>query len=383
MKKVVVLCMAMLFVLSITVNGAPSTIKIGFYGPLTGPTAQSGIASKNGAIVAINFVNKAGGVNGKKIELIDYDDKSSPEQAVKVVTRMVEVDKVHGIIGSLHSGNILASAPVVEKAQIPEIGIGTSPKWLQQGYKYLFRPLPNTSWVNVYLIKTIKDLKLTRAGVLYRSDEYGKTGYDGIKAEAAKVGVKIVAVESYQPGDTDFTGQLAKIINAKIDALILYAVTSDYGIMMKQVRQQGYDGYTFGTEAFSLPEIKKIAGKAANKAIYAAPYVMPEKPGDTKDPLERKFLKAYVAKFKAMPASDCSYRTFDAVNIFVEAIKKAKSLDGTVIRDVIENITDLKGLAGTFNFKGNNGESINSIRTYIIQNGKDIFLSEYLKRKNK
>ena len=106
---------------------AAQNISIGFYGPLTGPMSLSGIASKQGADLAIKQINAQGGVIGRKLVLVPYDDKSSPEEAVKGVTRMISSDKVQCIVGSLHSGNILASAPVVEKAKVPEIGIGTSP----------------------------------------------------------------------------------------------------------------------------------------------------------------------------------------------------------------------------------------------------------------
>ncbi|MBU2325977.1 MAG: ABC transporter substrate-binding protein, partial [Alphaproteobacteria bacterium] len=115
---------------------AQEAIEIGFFGPLTGPTAQAGQALRNGAALAVDEINAAGGLDGKQLVLVEYDDRSSPEQAVRSATKLVQVDKVAAIVGSLHSGNILAAGPVIEDAKTPLVGAGTSPTWLQKGYKY-------------------------------------------------------------------------------------------------------------------------------------------------------------------------------------------------------------------------------------------------------
>ena len=169
MKKVLIgsLCLAVLLSMAVFAGGNAETkdaIRIGFYGPLTGPMALSGIASQQGADLAIKQINEKGGVMGKKLMLIPYDDKSSPEQAVRAVTRMIDSDKVHAIVGSLHSGNILASAPVGEKAKIPQVGVGTSPVWLQRGYTYLFRPLANTNVIAVQLVETMGNWESRKPG---------------------------------------------------------------------------------------------------------------------------------------------------------------------------------------------------------------------------
>jgi branched-chain amino acid transport system substrate-binding protein len=387
MKKLVflilVVCLACSF--SLFAGGKAEKqdeIRIGFYGPLTGPMSLSGIASQQGADLAIKQINEKGGVLGRKLVLVPYDDKSSPEQAVKVVTRMIDSDKVQGIVGSLHSGNILASAPVADKAKVPEVGIGTSPVWLQKGYTYLFRPLANTSLINVQIAKTIKELGYKKIGALGRSDEYGKGGVEDVKKMLEKDGIALSA-EWFNPGDTDFTGQLTKLINGKIDALIAFGVDADQGPIVKQARQNGFNGLIFGPESLSVPSVKDVAGKDADGSVFGSSYVLPQKPEDAINKLHENFFKAFVTEFKKMPDSQTALRAYDAVYLLAEACKKAGSTDGPAVRDQLANLAGFEGLAGIFDFRGKNGEGIGEARMFAIKDGKDVLFSEYAKTMKK
>ncbi len=381
-KKRSILLWMCLGMLAAAPASAQQVIKVGLYGPLTGPMSLSGIASQQGADLAIKQVNAQGGVLGQKLSMIAYDDKSSPEEAVKAVTRMITSDKVNCIVGSLHSGNILASAPVVERAKIPEIGIGTSPVWLQKGYTYLFRPLANTNLINIQIARTISELKYTKIGALGRADEYGKSGLDDIKQQLDKYGIQLVS-EWFNPGDTDFTGQLTKLINSKIDALIAFGVDADEGPIMKQARLNGFTGLVFGPESLSVPSVKEVAGKDADGAVFGASYVIPSRPEEAINPMHRAFFKAFVSEFGKMPDSQTALRTYDAVKLFAEAFKRAKSVSGPAVREQLANLSGFEGLAGTFNFRGGNGEGIHEARMFAIKNGKDILLADYLKAMGK
>jgi len=338
-----------------------------------------GIASRDGAELAVEQINENGGILGKRIELISYDDQSLPEQAVKVVTRLIEVDEVHTIVGSLHSGNVLATGPICEEAQIPQVGVGTSPVWLEQGWTYLFRPLPNTSVAGSTIVKAATTLELSKMVIFHSQDEYGKVGMENMVDMAEANDIEVLGIESFKPGDVDFTGQFVKLISLEPDVFYIIGVGNELGPIMKQLREKGYEGYTIGDNAFSSPDIKEIAGTAADKIIFAAPYIIPAVIEDESTPKIKQFLIDYMERYQKMVETDCAFRTYDAVYIFEEAIGNAGSLEGPAIRDAIENITDLEGLAGTLNFKGNNGEGIKEMRTFIILDGKDVLLEEYLK----
>ncbi len=168
------------------------TIKIGFIGPLTGPNAQSGQAALNGATIAMEELNEAGGLLGKQIEIIPYDDKSSPEESVKSTTRLIEVDNVVGIMGSLHSGNVLAAGPVAEEYKIPVISGGTSPTWLEQGWLYHFRALGNSNLAMTQLTAYCNQEGWKKIAMIHSNDEYGNNGADEFNENAAEKGLEIV-----------------------------------------------------------------------------------------------------------------------------------------------------------------------------------------------
>jgi branched-chain amino acid transport system substrate-binding protein len=346
------------------------TVRIGFFGPLTGPTAQAGQALRNGARIAVEQINQKGGLLGKPLELIEYDDRSSPEQAVKAVTKLVQINKVTAIVGSLHSGNILAAAPVLEQYKIPMVGAGTSPTWLQKGYKYLFRAVGNSALSVKQLALYASKTGLKRISVIHGNDEYGGVGAKLFIEDAGRQGLQILANESFTHGDRDFTGQFARMLRSEPDAVFVWALGDDLGALTKQLRQTGYKGPILGAEGYTLPQVLEIAGDSANNVILAAQYLVPDRPDDAEDPLMQSFLTKYFQKFGQNPVSDNAYRGYDAVGIIAEAIRTANSKDGRKIRDAIENLEDLKGLAGSFTYKGNNGEGIHQMRFFQITDGK-------------
>jgi branched-chain amino acid transport system substrate-binding protein len=360
-------------------SSSDDVVRLGLYDPFTGPSSILGLSQKEGVELALEEINNAGGLLGKKVELIAYDDKSSPEQAVKNVTRLIEIDKVHGIIGSLHSGNIKASGAIVEKAKIPEIGTGIAPDWLEQGWTYLFRSLANTNYASTSLLETCKTLELNKLAVFHALDEYAKDSKDNMLRIAEEYGMEILNVESFNPGDNDFTGQMTKISNSKPDVVFIAAVQNELGSIIKQLRLNGYEGYIIGDIAMGNAEVTDIAGDATDKCIFAAQYVIPKSVEEVTDPVLKAFFEKFQKKYGKLPESDCALRAYDAAMIFIEGVKAAGSLDGTAIRDAISNINGYVGLAGKFNFVGGNGEGIKTLRTYILLDKKPIPIEDYLK----
>lgn len=352
------------------ISNDKTPIKIGYFGPLTGPSAQLGQAAKNGAQIAIDEINKKGGVLGKELTMVEYDDKSSPEQAVRAATKLVQVDKVTAIFGSLHSGNVLAAAPVVEAAHTVTVSGGTSPTWLEQGYTYLFRAVSNTNVSMIQLSKYAQSKSFNKIAIFTSNDEYGVTGGKNFGAAATALGIKIVANETFTHGDRDFTGQFAKIKDAKPDAVLVWALSDDLGAVTKQLRQAGLNQPILGSESYTLPEIINIAGDAANGVVFAAQFLVYENPEDAPDPLMQDFLKRYKAKYNENPKSDNAFRAYDGVMMLAKAITDAKSTEGPKIRDAYNNIDGYTGLAGTFSYKGKHGEGIDKMRIFEVVDKK-------------
>lgn len=372
MKKILVLLLAVMMVISgltaAFAEGDP--IRIGYFGPLTGGTAQAGQAALNGCQIAVDELNANGGVLGRQVEIVAYDDKSSPEEALKSATKLVQVDKVDAIFGSLHSGNVLAAGSVIEDSQTVCVAGGTSPTWLEQGYTYLFRSISNSTVSAKQLAKYASDQGYAKIALFSSNSEYGASGIDGFKAACEEYDIEFVANETMTDGDRDFTGQFAKINAAEPDAVFIWCLGDDLGAVTKQLRQSGFDGPILGSESYTLPEILEIAGDTANGVAFAAQYIVYADPADAEDELMKQFLEAYIAKYGETPASDNAFRAYDGVKMIAFAMETAGTTDGPAVRDAYNSIDGYVGLAGTFSYAGKNGEGIESMRIFLIDDGK-------------
>ena len=372
MKKILVLLLAVMMVISgltaAFAEGDP--IRIGYFGPLTGGTAQAGQAALNGCQIAVDELNANGGVLGRQVEIVAYDDKSSPEEALKSATKLVQVDKVDAIFGSLHSGNVLAAGSVIEDSQTVCVAGGTSPTWLEQGYTYLFRSISNSTVSAKQLAKYASDQGYAKIALFSSNSEYGASGIDGFKAACEEYDIEFVANETMTDGDRDFTGQFAKINAAEPDAVFIWCLGDDLGAVTKQLRQSGFDGPILGSESYTLPEILEIAGDTANGVAFAAQYIVYADPADAEVELMQQVLEAYIAKYGETPASDNAFRAYDGVKMIAFAMETAGTTDGPAVRDAYNSIDGYVGLAGTFSYAGKNGEGIESMRIFLIDDGK-------------
>ena len=379
MKKKLCLAMACMLLLTSLVGcgsqssgeeSNSSTIKIGYFGPLTGGTAQAGQAALNGVQIAVNELNEAGGVLGKQLEIVSYDDKSSPEEAVKAATKLVQVDKVNAIVGSLHSANVQAAAPVIEEAKTICVAGGTSPTWLEQGYTYLFRSISNSSVSAKQLAKYADSQNLRKIALFTSNSEYGTSGAEEFQEACKDYDIEFVASETMTDGDRDFTGQFAKINASAPDAVFVWCLGDDLGAVTKQLRQSGFNGPILGSESCTLPEILENAGDAANGVAFASQYIVYSDPNDAENELMKQFLERYIEEFGEPPASDNAFRAYDGVMMIAEAMEAAQADSGEALRDAYNNIDGHVGLAGTFSYVGKNGEGIDSMRIFQIQDGK-------------
>lgn len=379
MKKKLCLAMACMLLLTSLVGcgsqssgeeSNSSTIKIGYFGPLTSGTAQAGQAALNGVQIAVNELNEAGGVLGKQLEIVSYDDKSSPEEAVKAATKLVQVDKVNAIFGSLHSANVQAAAPVIEEAKTICVAGGTSPTWLEQGYTYLFRSISNSSVSAKQLAKYADSQNLRKIALFTSNSEYGTSGAEEFQEACKDYDIEFVASETMTDGDRDFTGQFAKINASAPDAVFVWCLGDDLGAVTKQLRQSGFNGPILGSESYTLPEILENAGDAANGVAFASQYIVYSDPNDAEDELMKQFLERYIEEFGEPPASDNAFRAYDGVMMIAEAMEAAQADSGEALRDAYNNIDGHVGLAGTFSYVGKNGEGIDSMRIFQIQDGK-------------
>lgn len=353
---------------------------IGHYGGITGSVATAGVNGLNGIKLCIKQWNQKGGVLGGPVKLEFYDDGATTEGAVKGVSYLIDNCKVDGIIGSQLSGNIEATGDLVEASKIPEVATGMNPAWLEKGWTYLFRSVPNSSGGAEPLVNAMEELGSTNLGCLVYQDDGNISAYNQVKDVIGKAGtVKIVDEEQAMVGETDWTGALSSIISKNPSGVLIFAQTEQGCLMVKQIRSLGYKGYIYGPETFSAPDIRKVAGDGANGVVFFAPHCIPDTAEEGNSEMEIEFLKAYQQEYGELPTHDVAYRTYDAANILLTAVDKAGTRDGTAVRDVIKNL-QIDILAGHADFsKFDNGECLSGMPIYITHGGKNLTLENFLK----
>ena len=358
-------------------DSGSDVIKIGLYTPLTGTSALVGTQEQMGVDLAVKQLNEAGGVNGKQFSVIAYDDQFNAETAVKVVTRLTQTDNVDAIIGSMSSANILATADIVEDAQVLEIGCGTSPTWTNAGYEYVFRGTQNAASFNTGIVELMTTMGVTRLGTMVSSTEYATTGWAEVKQQLEGTDIEVAIETDYMAGDTDFTGQITRLLNADLDGILLYGATEDYGIECKQLRQMGYDGYIYGSETFAATDVREVAGDAANGVLFACGYVIPDAIEDAATEEEKAFLEAFVEEYGEMPVSDTAYRGYDSMMLLAKVFETAESMEGPDLREALLNV-DYTGIGGKFDYSDGSGDGLEGCNLYAIVDGKNVPFDTFL-----
>ncbi len=322
---------------------AGDTVKVGVYVDLSGGTSSFGKSTKNGIDLAVEEINKNGGVNGKKIELVVEDDQGRPEQAKTVVQKLISQDKVQVVLGEVASTNSLAAAPVAQEAKIPMITpSSTNPKVTQIG-DYIFRVCFKDDFQGSSMAKfAATNLKAKTAAVFgdVQSD-YSKGLEQYFTDEFTKLGGQIIDKQAYTQNDTDFKGQLTNIRNKKPDVIYVPGYYGEVGIISKQARELGMEMPILGGDGWDSPNIWDLGGDALKNTFITNHY-------SVDDPAEnvQKFAQAYKAKFGANPDSLAAL-AYDAAYILADSLKRAGSADSQKLRDAIASTKDFVGITGT------------------------------------
>lgn len=353
--------------------------KIGVYGAMTGSSGLGGLDVQRSVDMYIADINANGGFCGKTVEAIYYDDQGSPEEAVKCATKLVEVDKVDFVIAGFISSCIFASGQILEDAQVPFYVLGLSPSLLEPGWKYMARPTINTDYSIPSITDAMKSFGFTSLAVFEGQDDYGVAAGESMRKAAADAGLTVVTTENYVSGDTDFSGQVAKILTSGADCVFLGVTGGDVGNAIKQFRQFGYDGILFYSEGPQSTALE-VAGEACNHLCFCYPYVMYESVEDAAaNPLMQNFLQRYSDTYGEFPYSETAFRAWDAMITLERAIKDAGATDGDSIINATYAISDQEALSGTLDFtKTKDGDCLFAFKTWVYVDGHYYLFDEWL-----
>jgi len=344
-------------------GGVDNAIKVGLIVPLTGDVKTFGESARNGTMMAIDEANAAGGVNGRKIAVVATDDKNDPTETGNAGSKLIDMDKVVAIIGSVSSK---CSVPLSDKCQTAKIPMitptSTNPKVTvgEDGKRkdYVFRacfidPFQGTVGAKF----AVDSLKAKTAAVMYDvGNDYSKGLADYFKASFEKDGGRVTACESYAKDDVDFSALLTKVRQANPDVLFLPDYYNKVGLIAKQARQLGVKSTFVGGDGWDSPEMAKIAGDA----IYGGYFTNHYSPDDPR-PEVQEWVNKYQAKYGQKPDALATLG-YDAGLLLVQALKNSPSAKPDEIKTALGAIKDFPCVSGRITFD----ESGNPIKSAVV-----------------
>ncbi len=349
-------------------------IKIGSVLSVTGPASFLGDPEKKTLEMYVRDINAAGGVNGKKIDLIIYDDATDANKARTFATRLVEEDKVDAVIAGSGSGTALAIRSVFEDAEVPYISLAGAAEIVFPVRKWVFKMPHIESQSCGKIFADLKRRNISSIAIISGTDGWGKAMRAECVAMAPKEGITVVKDEIYGATDSDMTPQLTNIKNTpNVQAVINCGFGQGPAIVTRNYRQIGLTAPFYQSHGVSSKSFIDLAGAAANGIrLPAAALLVAEQLPDG-DPLKAASLE-YKTKFEketGQPVSTFGGHARDALFMLIEAVKRAGSADKAKVRDEIEKTRNFVGTGGIINMSPTDhlGLDLNSLRMIEIQNG--------------
>jgi branched-chain amino acid transport system substrate-binding protein len=353
--------------------GAQDAIKIGLLAPLTGQAAADGLSVHNAVKLAVEKVNAEGGVLGKKVELITYDDRADGKEAVALARKLIEQDKVVAVVGGSYSTPSRAMAPIFQEEKIPAV------------YAYAVHPdvtkAGNFNFRNGFLgmvegkaaaYTAVKLLKAKKIALLISDNDFGRTLAEGFKMyieKYAKGAATITSVQAYPMQEKDFKAYLSKIKDENVDVIFSSGYYFQTGPVVKQAREMGIKAYIIGEEGADSPKFLEIAGPSAEGFI-----IVTNLNRDDKRAHVQNFLKTFETRYKIQPDM-VGASAYDAFMIIIDGIKRAKSVKGPDIRGAIATLKDYDGLTGQIKRFTPEGEVVKDVQVQTVKNGRFRFFN--------
>lgn len=328
-------------------------IVIGEYGSMTGSESTFGSSTLNGVQLAVNQINAEGGINGKKLTVVHYDDEGKPDGALNVAKKLVD-DHPAAVIGEVASTLSISAAPVFNQAHIPMISpSSTNPKVTQVG-PYIFRVCFIDPFQGSVAAKfAAQNLHAKTAAVLFeQTSDYSRGLSDVFSHDFPKLGGKIVDTESYVKTDVDFKSALTKIKAANPDVIYVPGYYSNIGPIAKQAKEIGLNAPLLGGDGWDSPKL--IEGAGGPGGALEGDYYTNHSSMDNPDPLIQNFVTKYKQAYSDTPDTIAAL-AYDAVGVLADALKRAgKPADGDYssagyhaqLRDAIASTKDYKGITG-------------------------------------
>ena len=353
---------------------AAEPIKIGSVLSVTGPAAFLGDPELKTLEMYVADLNKKGGVLGRQLELVHYDDGSDAGKANSFAKRLIDDDKVDVLVGGTTTGSTMSMVPLVEKAGVPFVSLAGAVVIIEPTKKFVFKT-PHTD--RMAAEKVFEDMKkrgLTKVALLSETSGFGASGKKETEAVAGKYGITLVANETYGPKDTDISPQLTKIKNtAGVQAVFVFGLGQGPAIVTKNYKQLSIALPLYQSHGVASDDFLKLAGPAAEGVRLPSPaQLIPEKlaANDPQKPVVTAYAQAYKTAYKQDVSTFGGY-AYDGLMLAVDAIKRANSTDKAKVRDALEATKGFVATSGTFNMSATDhmGLDLSSFRMLEVKGG--------------
>ncbi|WP_426174294.1 ABC transporter substrate-binding protein [Massilia sp. TWR1-2-2] len=354
---------------------AADPIRIGSVLSVSGPAAFLGDPELKTLQLYVEKINAEGGVLGRKLELVHYDDGSDAAKANSFTKRLIESDKVDVLIGGTTTGATMAMAPLVATASLPFISLAGAVVVIDPVKKWVFKT-PHTD--RMAAEKVFEDMKkrgITKVGLLSETSGFGASGRKETQTVAAKYGITLVADETYGPKDTDITAQLTRIKGvAGVQAVFVFGLGQGPAVVTKNYGQLGMTALPmYQSHGVASDEYLKLSGKAAEGVRLPSPALLIAAALPASDPqkaIVTSYDKLYKERYKMEPSTFGGY-ALDALNLSIDAIKRAGGTDREKVRAALETTKGFVATTGVFNMSPTDhmGLDLSAFRMVEVKNG--------------
>ena len=349
------------------VFAAPS-VKIGALFSVSGPASFLGEPERNTAEMMVAEINKAGGIKGRKLELIVYDTQGDATKAVQAANKLIKDDKVVAIIGPSTTGDSMAVIPVVEKAEIPLISCAAGIKITDPVKKWVFKTAQNDVLAVMKIYKNLQKQKINKIAILTVSDGFGSSGREQLKLQTKEFDIKIISDETYSPSDKDMTVQLTKIRQSEAQAIVCWGTNPGPAIVARNAKQLGIKIPLYMSHGVSSKKFIELAGAGAEGIILPSGRVIVADQLPKSDP-QKKALMNYVNKYREhykVEGDHFGGHAYDAIMLLKKAMEQA-GFSPAAIRDQLEKTKKVAGIGGTFSFSPQDHAGLNSDAFVLVQ----------------
>ena len=333
---------------------AADPIKIGLSGPFTGGSSSMGVSMRDGVKLAVDEINKAGGVMGRKIALVERDDEAKNELGVQIAQELVNKENVVASVGFINTGVALAAQRFFQEAEIPvfnNVATGSviAKQFMPPEHKanYIFRNAANDTIQSAMIAnEAVKRQGFKKPAILADSTNYGQLGKTDLTTALAKSGVTPVATEKFNIGDTDMTSQLLKAKEAGADVILTYAIGPELAQIANGMAKLGWKVPMIGSWTLSMASFIDTAGPNGDGAMMPQTFIQM-----LTTPKRKAFIEAYQKAYNVdrIPSPVSAAQGYDSIYLLAAAIKQAGSTEGRKIREALENLNEkVEGVVTTY-----------------------------------